>query len=61
MTKQEAITQLVPQTSNAASEAILILAGAAVIAFGMYFCFGYAVCWIEDKMLTRKVKQTAVR
>jgi len=61
MTKSEAISQLVPQTSNAGSEAIALLAGAAVIAFTAYFCFGYAICWIEDKALTRKVKRTAVR
>lgn len=61
MSKSEAIAQLVPQTHNVVSEAVAILVGAAVIAFAMYFCFGYAICWIEDKLLTRDVNKNAVR
>lgn len=61
MTKHEAITQCVPQTSNAASEAIAILAVTATIGFALYFCFGYAICWIEDKLLTRDVNRNAAK
>ncbi|NUO19983.1 hypothetical protein HUU59_11090 [bacterium] len=60
MTKHEAITQLVPQSSNAASEALLWLAVTAVAAFAIYFCFGYAICWIEDKMLKHRIKREAL-
>lgn len=55
MTKAEAIATL-PQSSNAASEAVAYLLGAAVIGGLIYLMFALLVCKLDDLALKRRVK-----
>jgi len=55
MTKAEAIATL-PQSSNAASEAIAYLIGAAVIAALAWVCFVRLVLWIDGLSLRKRIK-----